>query len=56
MGEHDVIFAGAGEVLTFSHQALSKEVFSSGALKTGRWLVGQPAGFYEMKDVFIKEV
>ena len=55
VGEHDVIFAGAGEVLTFSHQALSKEVFSSGALKTGRWLVGQPAGFYEMKDVFMKE-
>ncbi len=55
VGEHDVIFAGAGEVLTFSHQALSKEVFSSGALKTGRWLVNQPAGFYEMKDVFMKE-
>jgi 4-hydroxy-tetrahydrodipicolinate reductase len=55
VGEHDVIFAGAGEVLTFSHKAQSKEVFSSGALKTGRWLVGQPAGFYEMKDVFMKE-
>jgi 4-hydroxy-tetrahydrodipicolinate reductase len=55
VGEHDVIFAGAGEVLTFSHQALSKEVFSSGALKTGRWLVGQATGFYEMKDVFMKE-
>lgn len=56
VGEHDVIFAGAGEVLTFSHQAQSKEVFSAGALKTGRWLVKQPAGFYEMKDVFMKEV
>lgn len=55
VGEHDVIFAGAGEVLTFSHQAQSKEVFSAGALKTGRWLVQQPAGFYEMKDVFMKE-
>lgn len=55
VGEHDVLFAGAGEVLTFSHQAQSKEVFSSGALKTGRWLVKQAAGFYEMKDVFMKE-
>lgn len=55
VGQHDVIFAGAGEVLTFSHQAESKEVFSAGALKTGRWLAQQPAGFYEMKDVFMKE-
>ena len=32
VGEHDVIFAGEDEVVTFSHTAYSKNVFAKGAL------------------------
>lgn len=36
VGEHDVIFAGADEVVTFSHTAYSKAVFGKGAVQIGR--------------------
>ncbi len=51
VGEHDVIFAGQGEVLQVTHSALSKDVFAYGAVKAARFLVLQGAGFYSMEDV-----
>ena len=33
VGEHDVIFAGEDEVITFSHTAYSKSVFAKGAVE-----------------------
>lgn len=51
VGEHDVIFAGADEVVTFSHTAYSKAVFGKGAIQAAKFLKGKPAGFYNMSDV-----
>ncbi|MFP3156288.1 4-hydroxy-tetrahydrodipicolinate reductase [Lachnospiraceae bacterium ZAX-1] len=51
VGEHDVIFAGTDEVITFSHTAYSKAVFGKGALEAAKYLAGKPAGRYEMKHV-----
>lgn len=51
VGEHDVIFAGRDEVIEISHRATSREVFAVGALKAAKFLAGQPAGFYTMKEV-----
>lgn len=51
VGEHEVIFAGADEVITFQHTAYSKAVFGKGAIQAGKFLAGKPAGFYDMKDV-----
>ncbi len=51
VGEHDVIFAGRDEVITFSHQAYSREVFAKGALQAAKFLSGKPAGYYSMRDV-----
>lgn len=50
-GEHDVIFAGQDEVVTFSHTAYSKAIFGKGAVQAAVFLAGKPAGFYTMKDV-----
>ncbi len=50
VGEHDVIFAGTAEKLTFSHQATDRAVFARGALLAARWLAGRPAGRYQMSD------
>lgn len=36
VGEHDVIFAGEDEVITFSHSAYSKAVFAKGAVQADR--------------------
>ncbi len=51
VGDHDVIFAGADEVITFSHRAYSKAVFGKGAIQAAKFLAGKPAGLYDMSDV-----
>lgn len=51
VGDHDVIFAGPDEVITFSHTAYSKGVFGKGAVEAAKFLAGQPAGMYDMSHV-----
>ncbi len=51
VGDHDVIFAGTDEVVTFSHRAYSKAIFGKGAVQAAKFLAGKPAGRYEMSDV-----
>ena len=46
-----MIFAGLNEVVTFSHQAYSREVFAKGAVEAAKYLAGKPAGYYNMNDV-----
>lgn len=51
VGDHEVIFAGADEVITFSHRAYSKAVFGKGAIQAAKFLAGKPRGKYDMSDV-----
>ena len=51
VGEHDVIFAGSDEVITFSHTAYSKAVFAKGAIQAAKFLKGKQAGLYNMSHV-----
>lgn len=51
VGDHDVIFAGADEVITFSHTAYSKAVFGKGAVQAAKFLAGKAPGMYNMSDV-----
>ena len=51
VGEHDVIFAGPGEIIEISHTALSRDVFAHGAVRAAKYIVGKEAGLYSMKDV-----
>lgn len=51
VGDHDVIFAGEDEVITFSHTAYSKAVFGKGAVSAAKFLAGKPAGMYDMSNV-----
>ena len=51
VGEHDVIFAGHDEVVTISHQSQSKELFSTGAVNAAEFVVGKPAGMYNMSNL-----
>ena len=52
IGDHDVIFAGTGEVIELTHKAISREVFAVGALKACEYMasVTNP-GLYDMNDV-----
>lgn len=51
VGEHDVIFAGQDEVITFSHTAYSRAIFGKGAVQAAKFLAGKGAGMYDMSDV-----
>lgn len=51
IGEHDVMFATAGERLILRHVASDRSVFARGALKAALWGHGRPAGEYNMLDV-----
>ncbi len=51
VGEHEVIFAGTDEVITFKHTATSKAVFGKGAVEAAKYLAGKPAGMYDMSNV-----
>lgn len=56
VGDHDVIFAGEDEVITFSHSAYSKAVFAKGAVQAGKFLAGKPAGMYDMSHVIDAQI
>ena len=51
VGEHDVIFAGEDEVITFSHTAYSRAVFGKGAIQAAKFLYDKEPGLYTMADV-----
>ena len=51
VGDHDVIFAGHDEVVTFSHRAYSRAIFGKGAIQAAKFLAGKGPGMYDMSDV-----
>jgi 4-hydroxy-tetrahydrodipicolinate reductase len=51
VGDHTVIFAGAGERVELTHKASSRDTFAFGALRAAQWVVGQKPGLYDMQDV-----
>lgn len=51
VGDHQVLFGSDGEVLTLSHVALDRSLFSRGALTAAKWLDDKPPGLYSMGDV-----
>ena len=53
VGDHDVIFAGNDEVVTFSHRAYSRAVFAKGSVAAAKFLKGKAAGLYDMADVLL---
>ena len=53
VGEHEVIFAGTDEVITFKHTAYSRAVFAKGSIAAAKFLKGKGAGLYDMADVLL---
>ncbi len=51
VGEHEIIFAGADEVIEIKHTAYSKAIFAKGAVQAAKFLPGKPAGMYCMSDL-----
>ena len=51
VGEHDVLFAAAGERIILRHVATDRAIFARGALKAALWGLGKKPGQYDMMDV-----
>lgn len=51
VGEHEIIFAGADEVIEIKHTAYSRAIFGKGAVEAAKFLNGKTAGYYDMKEV-----
>jgi 4-hydroxy-tetrahydrodipicolinate reductase len=50
VGEHSVLFCGAGEELVLTHRARERGVFARGAFSAALWLSARPPGRYTMRD------
>lgn len=51
VGEHTVMFAGAGERVEITHRASSRMTFAGGALRAAGWIMNRDRGLFDMQDV-----
>ena len=51
IGDHMVLFAGAGERLEIIHRAESRAIFARGAILAAKFIVGKEKGLYDLQDV-----
>ncbi|MDI9848375.1 4-hydroxy-tetrahydrodipicolinate reductase [Rhodoblastus sp. 17X3] len=51
VGDHSVIFAGAGERIELIHRAEDRGIFARGAVQAALWGRGRNPGLYSMADV-----
>lgn len=51
VGEHTVVFAGAGERIALTHTATDRSIFAKGAVKAALWGQGKGPGLFSMMDV-----
>jgi 4-hydroxy-tetrahydrodipicolinate reductase len=50
VGRHTVGFYNDGEFIELNHTATSRNTFSKGALRAGKWLADKKAGLYSISD------
>jgi len=51
VGEHTLYLVGEGERIELTHRATDRSIFARGAVRAAHWVVGRPAGLYDMADV-----
>lgn len=51
VGMHEVIVGTDNQSITLKHEAYSRALFAEGALKAAAFLIGKPAGLYDMKSL-----
>ena len=51
IGDHTVMFAGAGERIEISHKSSSRTNYAQGAMRAASFLATKKSGLYDMSDV-----
>ena len=50
-GTHQVILSTDYQTIRLEHKAESRAVFAEGAISAAKFLVGKPAGLYDMQSM-----
>lgn len=51
IGEHEVIVGTDTQTVTLKHEAHSRALFAEGAIAAAEFVIGKPAGMYDMKKM-----
>jgi 4-hydroxy-tetrahydrodipicolinate reductase len=51
VGDHEVLFAGDNETISFRHVAQSKKIYATGAINAALFLCGKSPRLYNMSDL-----
>lgn len=51
VGTHEVLIGTKSETITLKHEAYSRALFAEGALAAAEFLIGKPAGLYDMRSL-----
>lgn len=51
VGDHTVMFAGAGEIIEITHKSGSRMTYATGSLRAALWLRDKDTGLFDMQDV-----
>ncbi len=51
IGKHEVKFSSGKEIITLSHEAFDRALYSEGALTAAKWLINKKPGLYSMRDL-----
>ena len=51
IGDHTIMFAGAGERIEISHKSSSRTNYAQGAMRAAVFLADKKSGLYDMSDV-----
>ena len=51
VGIHEVIINTGTQILTLKHEAQDRSLFAEGALSAAEFMIGKPAGLYNMDDI-----
>ncbi len=50
-GDHEVIINTGTETISLKHQAHTRDIFAEGSLVAAEFIIGKPAGMYNMYDI-----
>jgi len=51
VGDHTVLFAGAGERIEITHRSTSRATYAEGSLRAARFVLGKKSGLFGMDEV-----
>ena len=51
IGEHKVTFSSGKEVITLSHEAFDRALYSEGAITAAKWIMNKKQGLYSMRNL-----